>query len=204
MWLWEYWILATRPVTSDKTLALPLCRNEFPQRQKVVKHIKSLLGGKNVPVSRHTQADSERIMPSCALNHLYGAFLLGFLDKSPCFAWFWACIWFLLGSSLVLDSSEEAYGEADITHFLTSIEPFYACTVRKVSLTLRMRNTWGLSFNWAELSSSSSSSWSICPEGTNSSLGPIYLLPKNQYEEMFYILFFSPIKIFHTLYSSNP
>ena len=154
-------------------------------------------------VSTHRQTQRESC-PRGALNHLYGAFLQGFLDKSPCFAWFWACIWFLLGSSHVLDSSEEAYGEADITHILTSIEPFYACTVRKVSLTLRMRNTWGLSFNWAELSSSSSSSWSICPEGTNSSLGPIYLLPKYQYEEMFYILFFSPIKIFHTLYSSNP
>ena len=146
-----------------------------------------------VGTHRQTQRES---CPHGSWNHLFGTFLLGFLDKSSCFAWLWACIWFLLGSSHVLDSSEEAYGEADITHFLTSIEPFSACTVRKVSLTLRMKNTSCLSFNWAELSSSSSSSWGICPQGTNSSLGPIYLLPKNQYEEMFYILFFHLLKSF--------
>ena len=51
--------------------------------------------------------------------------------------------------------------------FLSSKEPFYACVVGKLSLTSRMRNTWSLI--WAGLSSSSSSSWSFCPQGTNSS-----------------------------------
>ena len=33
-------------MASDKALALWLCRKEFPQRQKVVKQVNSLLGGK--------------------------------------------------------------------------------------------------------------------------------------------------------------
>ena len=41
-------ILAIRPVVSDKALALQLCRKEFPQRWKVVKQAKCLLGGKRV------------------------------------------------------------------------------------------------------------------------------------------------------------
>ena len=46
----------------------------------------------------------------------------------------------------------EAYGYADTTLFLTSKEPLCKCIVGKVSLILRMRNIWSLSFIWAGLS----------------------------------------------------
>ena len=42
---WDGRILATRPVVSDEALAPRPCRKEFPQRWKVVKQVKSLLGG---------------------------------------------------------------------------------------------------------------------------------------------------------------
>ena len=78
---WEYRNLATRPAVSDKPLALRLCRKEFPQRWKVVKQVKYLLGGKRVQyVWIDTREDSERESWACGiLNHLHGAFLLGFL-----------------------------------------------------------------------------------------------------------------------------
>ena len=118
----------------------------------------------------------ERERPGGSLNHFYGAFLPGFL-------WLIILICLVLNPCLVylrvlpcvrahllakMDSSEEAYGRLNITPFLTSKEPFCACIVGKVSLTLRMRNMWSLI--WAGLSSSSSSSsWSISPQATNSS-----------------------------------
>ena len=67
-------------MTSGKTLACQLCRNEFPQRQKVVKQVKCLLGGKRVHVNRLTWEGSERdLCPLSSLNHFYGAFLPVFL-----------------------------------------------------------------------------------------------------------------------------
>ena len=121
-----------------------------------------------------TQVGSEReSCPRGSLNHLYGAFLPGFL---------WPIILLCLVLSLYLvylrvlpcmrayllakmDSSEEAYGLGDITPFSTSRKPFCACVVGKVSLTSRPRTMWSLI--WAGLTSSSSSSWSSCPQGTN-------------------------------------
>ena len=59
-------ILAPRPVVSDKGPGPRLCRKEFPQRQKVVKQVKSLLGGKGVQYRWiDTWADSERKSLSC-------------------------------------------------------------------------------------------------------------------------------------------
>ena len=116
---WEHWILTTRPVASDKALALRLCRKEFPQRQRVVKQAKCLLGGKRVQyVWIDTLVGSERqSCPPGSLNHLYGAFLPGFLwpvilicvvqspylvyGQSFWFAWFRVRIWYISGSSHV-------------------------------------------------------------------------------------------------------
>ena len=55
---------------------------EFPQRQKVVKQVKYLLGEKKVQyMEGDTQATSEGELLSCkySLNYFYGAFLPGFL-----------------------------------------------------------------------------------------------------------------------------
>ena len=107
------------PVTSDKTPALRLCRKKFPPRQKVVKHVKCLLGGKVVRVDRHPGGLREReSYPRGSLNHLYGALLLGFL-------WPIVLLCLVLSPYLVhlrllpcvrlhllatMNSSEEAYG----------------------------------------------------------------------------------------------
>ena len=45
---WEHQILATRPVVSDKALAIQLCGKEFPQRWKTVKEVRYLLRGERV------------------------------------------------------------------------------------------------------------------------------------------------------------
>ena len=51
---------------SYKALALGFVEMNFPRRQKVVKQVKCLLGGKRVPVNRHTWAvaERERVVPS--------------------------------------------------------------------------------------------------------------------------------------------
>ena len=64
-------------------------------------------------------------------------------------------------------SSEEACGQVDITPFLIYKEPCCRCILGKVLWTLRMRKL--LSHIWAGLSSSSSLSWGIYPQGTKSS-----------------------------------
>ena len=74
-----------------------------------------------------------------------------------------SCVWFSSGSSHLgvhllakMDSRGEAYGQVDVsTLFLTSTEPFCTSVVRKLSLTLRMKNMWSLSLIWAGLSLSS-------------------------------------------------
>ena len=66
-----------------------------------------------------------------------------------------------------MDSSEEACGQVDITPFLIYKEPCCRCILGKVLWTLRMRKL--LSHIWAGLSSSSSLSWGIYPQGTKSS-----------------------------------
>ena len=63
---WKHQILATRPMVSDKALALQLCRKEFPQRWKVLKQVKYLLWGKRVQyLWIDTWADSEGESLSC-------------------------------------------------------------------------------------------------------------------------------------------
>ena len=89
-----------------------------------------------------------------------------------------------------LDSSEEACEYIDITPLLTSKEPFCACIVRKVSLTLKMTNRWSLSFIWARLSLSYLQPGISIHRGQLQllSLGPIYLLTLIQ--RLFYLLDF--------------
>ena len=62
---------------------------------------------------------------------------------------------------------------------LTSKEPFCACIVKKISLTLKMRNRWSLSFIWARLSLSFLQLGISIHRGELQlfSLGPIYLRP---------------------------
>ena len=72
-------VLTTRPMVSDKALALQLCREEFPQRQSS-ETIEEFIRRKKskVLVDRHMG----RLRESCphgGLNHLCGAFLSGFL-----------------------------------------------------------------------------------------------------------------------------
>ena len=114
-WQWEGRILATRPLVSDKALA-PRCRKELSQRWKVVKQ-EFIRRIKSIVHVIDTWGDSE-VCPCGNVNHLYGAFLPGFL---------WPIILTCLLQSLYLvllrillcvhahlsakiDSSEEAYG----------------------------------------------------------------------------------------------
>ena len=78
---WEPRIVATRPAASDIPWPYGFAEKEFPQRRKVVKQGKYLLGEKEARYVRiDTQAGSEReSRPRGRLNHLYGAFLPGFL-----------------------------------------------------------------------------------------------------------------------------
>ena len=76
--------MATRPLSVTRALSLRFCRKGFPQRWKVVKQVKYLLGGKNstVHVDRHKGRLREGVPESCphgSFNYFYGAFLLGFL-----------------------------------------------------------------------------------------------------------------------------
>ena len=57
-------IPATRPVVSDKALALRLCRKEFTRKWKVVKQVKCLLGKRVWYMWIDTWAGSERVVPS--------------------------------------------------------------------------------------------------------------------------------------------
>ena len=71
-----------------KVLALQLCREEFPQRWKVVKLVQCLIRRKNSTVhvdshpGRLRERERERVAESHSLgsvNYFYGAFLAGFL-----------------------------------------------------------------------------------------------------------------------------
>lgn len=83
-------IQTTRPQTMAKrTSSLARQRrNEFSQRQKVVKQVKCLLGGKKgARADRHTGwARRESRAPPGSLNHFYGACLPGFLWPPSCFS----------------------------------------------------------------------------------------------------------------------
>ena len=65
-------------MVSDKALALQLCRNEFPRRQKGMKQGTRLLAGKAYSMSGYMGGLRE-LYPLGSLNHSCGAFLLGFL-----------------------------------------------------------------------------------------------------------------------------
>ena len=81
------WVVAVKPLDQwsvMEALALWLCKEEFPQRWKVVKWVKNLLRGKREQyLWIDTRADSEGEPLSrvhmAVLNHLFRTFLLGFL-----------------------------------------------------------------------------------------------------------------------------
>ena len=116
----HFWATNTHrpPVVSDKALAHWLCTNEFPQRQKVVKQVKCLLGGKRVRVNRLTWAGLEREFRSCCgLNDLFRTSLPGFLRPIILVCLVVSLYLVYLGSSPVcacllakMKSSKEAYG----------------------------------------------------------------------------------------------
>lgn len=84
------------PVT--RPWALWLRRNDFLQRREVVKQEKCLLGRKRVCVDRHMGGLKESC-PCGSLHPFMGLFFWVFFDQSFCFAWLWAHIWFISGSS---------------------------------------------------------------------------------------------------------
>ena len=91
---WDPQILATRPVVSDK--ALRLCREEFPQRQTVVKQVFIKREKSTLLVDKHvskTQREHLWVAPWGSLNHFYGAFLPGFLWPVMMICWFTVCIY---------------------------------------------------------------------------------------------------------------
>ena len=98
------------PVVSDKGPGLQLCRKEFPQRGKVVKQVKCLLGEKKstVHVDRHMGRLREKIPVLCpcgSLNHLYGAFLPVFLCLIIMIGLVQFHIWFFQDPSMCADAS---------------------------------------------------------------------------------------------------
>ena len=97
---WEHQILATWPAVSDKALVLWFWGKEFPQRQKVMKQVKYLLGGKRVPyVWIDTRADSEWESLNLALVAVLITFMRHFFWVSFgqlfWLAWFRVCIWYI-------------------------------------------------------------------------------------------------------------
>ena len=120
--------------------------------------------------------------PQGSLNHFYGSFILGFLWPVILL-----CLVLRLSSKFVLrlsqgppmcvhvSLSQDGFQQrgvwvgwhhwlwGDASSVLTTKGLFRGRVVRKVSLTLRIRDMWSLI--WVGLSFSSSSSWSICPQG---------------------------------------
>ena len=149
-------------------MALQFCRKIFPQRWKVVKHVKCLLEEKeSLWIDAWVGAERGSHLHG-SLHRLHEAFILGFhspvillcLVLSPYLAYLRipTCVHThpsqdgLQAGGLWVGSCQ-----SPLWHPRTFI-------VQKVSLTLRMRKTWSLSFIYAGLSSSYSSSWNICPQ----------------------------------------
>ena len=88
---WEHWILTTRRLgTSGQSPGpgLQLCRKEFPQRQKIVKQVKCLLGGNIICVDRQTGRLRESHALVIAWITYMGHFFQVSFGQSFCFAWF--------------------------------------------------------------------------------------------------------------------
>ena len=141
-----------------------------------------------------TWVDQRVSHPRGNLSHFYGAFLLGFLwpiislflDLSLYWVYFKVlpCVCTHLLAKMV--SSEEAYGWFDITNYEVMIakEPFWACVVGKVSLTLRIRYKWSfISYlGRAQLLSPAIMEYMSTREKLQLlSLGPIYLPPEYRF-----------------------
>lgn len=79
---WKHQILATRPVVSDKTMALQFCRKGFPQRWEVVIQLKCLLEEKgSLWIDTWVGSERESHLHG-SLNHLYEAFIPGCLSPA--------------------------------------------------------------------------------------------------------------------------
>ena len=138
----------------------------------------------------HAQAQRERERHPCSsLNHLYGAFLPSFLWPVILlfFALFWAHIWFISGFSNVcmhlLAKMDPRRGLWVDWHYLLSSgassisDPrgnfLYLCNQEGLLELESEKYVVSLYLTWAGLSSFSflplSPSWSICPQGTDSS-----------------------------------
>ena len=77
---WEHWILATRPVVSDKALALWLCRERIPTKMESSETTKVLIKRRKEYVWINAREGSETDpRPHGSFNHFYGAFIPGFL-----------------------------------------------------------------------------------------------------------------------------
>ena len=84
------------------------------------------------------------LQPHGSLNYFYGAFLPGFLWPiillclilNPYLVYFRVLPCVHMHLSAKVDSSEEVYGQVDITPFFTSKKLLCICIVWKVSLTL--------------------------------------------------------------------
>lgn len=146
---WEHWILTTRPVVSDKTMALRFAEKDSHKRWKVVKHVKCLLGGKRVAVDGHVsrRRESPSFTWSAPLTgSIYSAF-----HQSFCFAWFWVHSWRTLSRSPHVCTHPAQDGLQARGWWAGSCHsPLWTSNdllVQKVSLTLRMRKTWSLSFH---------------------------------------------------------
>ena len=144
-------------MVSDKGPGLQLCRKEFPQRGKVVKQVKCLLGEKKstVHVDRHMGRLREKIPVLCpcgSLNHLYGAFLPVFLCLIIMIGLVQFHIWFFQDPSMCADASLSQDGSYQKTSgqnipwhdfSLDSKDPFL-CMFEEGILTSRMRNKWSV------------------------------------------------------------
>ena len=199
---WEYRILATRPVVSDKALALRLCRKRIPAKTESSETSKEFIRRKKrstVCVDRHTGGLRERVVPLWQLESLLWGISSGFPLTNH---------FDLPGSEPIFGVSQDfpMYARTSLSQDgvyrrglwvgLTTWRhsPFdlqgaflHMCSWGGL-LTLRMRNMWSLIFYLGRAQPSLSvvllfPSWSISPQGTNSNClpwGPIYLLPQNQ------------------------
>ena len=170
-----------------RPLALSLCRNEFPQGQKIVRQVKCLLG--------ETRAGSEsHILVVVWITHM-GHFFQASCGQFPCFAWFWVHIWFISGSSPVSSHSLSQDGFwwrglwVGWHHLLWGVTTSLL-TPRSVSAHVRSeRSPWPWEWETCGLLPGQGSLLEYLSTGDKLQLlspGPVYLLPQ------FFIPFWIP------------
>ena len=75
-------ILATKPMVNDKALALQLCRQRIPTKTESRETRKVFIGRKSTIYVGKLRETVTKYHPCGRLNHLHGAFLLGFFVRS--------------------------------------------------------------------------------------------------------------------------